>query len=178
MSQRVVRAIAGSVGKYLELMAQQGLFPSDDFHGFAVDASFRMGSRRADGSKGPLGQPIGLIWDGYCYRILLKTPRGEALKAELQGANWSYGEPGTSYASSYGFTMRTNLQTGEDSCGMHVSGIENVSVKEFLNKKLKQREGSCGCQNPLTGGICPRALFGKFAGGAPRQPDVYAATRP
>ena len=75
----------------------------------------------------------------------------------MADAEWCYGESGTTYASSYGFSMSTNLETGEDVCSFFMHGIKNVSIKSFMQKKLAKREGPCDRYHGH--GACPRGIF-------------------
>eukprot|EP00908_Phaeocystis_cordata_P025278 Transcript_7729.p1 GENE.Transcript_7729~~Transcript_7729.p1 ORF type:complete len:555 (-),score=69.77 Transcript_7729:96-1760(-) len=154
-------SLAFMLNTQLDVYANQGLFPSDDFHGFAVTATTKLGRERPDGSMEC--RRIGLIWDGYCWRILLKAPRENAVKTA-----WGpLGEAGASYASSHGFSAFLEMD-GNTSAGMHMKGIENPSVKAFLKKELKKKAGPCNCYH--RGGACPRGLFER----APREGPVGA----
>ena len=138
----------------LDTLAKEGFYPSEDFHGFAVNATARLGSGPDDSNS----RRVGFVWDGYSYRILLKAPRGKERKNEMQGCTWTYGAAGASYASSYGFAAALDRETGEiKGSGLHVKGIENDSVKAYIKRALKRREGPCNEYHPH--GVCPREIF-------------------
>ena len=153
----MLSGIGHMLSKQLDIDEQNGLFPSEDFHGFAVNATCKL--ERADGTTdGPsaakYARRIGLVWDGYCWRILLKAPR-EAQKKSVWGP---VGCPGASYVSSIGFCTFKDSK-GETVCGIHGDGIENPSIKAFMKRELKQKGGPCDRYHGH--GACPRGLFAR-----------------
>ena len=68
------------------------------------------------------------------------------------------GQPGASYASSYGFSAFKGAD-GKPLMGTHMNGLENVSVKKHLKAQLAKRGGSCDKYH--SEGACPRyTIFG------------------
>ena len=85
----------------------------------------------------------------YCFRILLKAGRHPP-KKNVWG---TIGEPGITYASSFGFSA--DIERG--TVGVHVDGIENASVKAYMKAEIRKK--GCPCNVRHGWGYCPRNFF-------------------